>query len=64
MIALFQNSVDSRAAVISNISTLSAAKKEENNYDSLVYVQELQVNAIKVFQKQADSLKAALNALK
>jgi hypothetical protein len=64
MIALFQNHADSRAAAISNISTLSPAKKEEYHYDSLVRVQELQVNAIKVFQKQEDSLKRALDALK
>ena len=64
MIALFQNHADSRAAAISNISTLSPAKKEEYHYDSLVHVQELQINAIKVFRKQVDSLKTALDALK
>ena len=64
MIALFQNHIDSRGATISNISSLSPAKKVEYHYDSLIRVQELQINATKVFQEQVDSLKGVLNSFK
>ena len=64
MIALFQKHIDSRGAAISNMSSLSPAKKEEYHYDSLIHVQELQIKATKAFQEQRDSLQAALNSLK
>jgi hypothetical protein len=64
IIGLFQAHVDERGAAISNISTLSQAKKDEYHYDSLVHVQEVQIHAIKVFQAQVDSLKGVLNSFK
>jgi len=62
MIVLFQNHIASRGATISNMSSLSPAKKEEYHYDSLMRVQELQIKATRVFQEQVDSLKKVLNS--
>jgi len=64
MIGLFQDHIDKRGAAIANISTLSPEKKMEYHYDSLVRVQGLQINAVKVFQHQVDSLQGALDHLK
>lgn len=64
MIVIFQDRIEKRGVEIANISTLSLEKKVEYRYDSLVQVQGLMINAVKVFQHQVDSLKGALDHLK
>lgn len=64
MIVLFQDRIEKRGAAIDSISTLSPEKKSEYRYDSLVRVQGLMTNAVKVFQHEVDSLKGALDHLK
>ena len=64
MIVIFQDRIEKRGAAIAEISTLSPEKKVEYRYDSLVRVQGLMINAVKVFQHQVDSLKGALDHLK
>ena len=64
MIVMFQDRIEKRGATIAEISTLSPEKKVEYRYDSLVRVQGLMINAVKVFQHQVDSLQGALDRLK